>query len=142
MKDKKIKERYNNAINSFKSRIDSNDTQLILNIENIEHEFDEYNQNIVKDKINLGVCILSGLALISVGLGISSIEISDSILNTIKNLSLVLVSGLGIISIPSSINSYKRERFYSNIEANKSLEAYENMLLQTNDEAKVNVKKR
>lgn len=138
MKDKNIKNRYNNVINSFKSKMKDNDRPTILKIERIESEYDNYNKKAIKDKVNLGILILSGAAITIVSTVVLLNDDNFLGIDFVKDLISILGIGYGASVIPISIDDYKRSRLNSNADANKNLEEYEDTIKKE----KVNVKKR
>ena len=142
MKDKQIKQRYNDVISSLKSKNNSSDESIILTIEKIEDESYIYNKKIINDKINLGLGILGGLVFVFAGLGVARTETFGFHFHIIKYAVSVIVSGFGAFSIPALLINYKKERFENNIEASKKLKKYENDILKLEEKAKINVKKR
>lgn len=142
MKDKQIKQRYNDALEALKSKNNSDNESIILSIEKIEDELYVYNKKIINDKINLGIGILGGLVFVFAGLGIMKTETFDFHFNLMKYVVSLMVSGFGTFSIPALFISYKKERFDNNIDTSKKLKKHETEILKLDEKAKVNVKKR
>lgn len=138
MNNKNIKRRYNDAINAFKSRIQNQDKSKILKIESIENEYSEYNKKLKDDKINLGMMILSGTVITAAASAALFLDTDCFELELAKEMIFILGGALGAFMIPVSIENYQKDRLNSNIEANKKLKEYEEII----EKGKVNVKKR
>ena len=141
MKDKNIKERYNNAINAFMNSIVEREEHTILKIEKIEqieNEYNEYKKKSIKHKIDLGSMILSGTALTILATKLLLKDTNSLELEVTKDLISILIGTLGVSMIPISIDNYRKDRLNINIDANKSLKEYEEII----EKEKVNVKTR
>lgn len=141
MKDKNIKERYNKTINIFMNSIVEREESTTLKIEKIEKieeikkEYDEYNKKVVKDKLDFGTMILAGTALTVIA---TKLLLKDTNYLELEDLFSILLGALGTSTIPISIDNYRKDRLNSNIDANKSLKEYEEII----EKEKLNVKKR
>lgn len=144
MKDKNIKERYNNAINAFINNIVEKEEPTTLKIKKIEKteviqkEYDKYNKKMIKDKLDLGSMILTGTALTMLLTNVLLKDANLLELEAVKDLISILFGTLGTSMIPISIDNYRKERLNSNIDANRSLKEYEEII----EKEKVNVKTR
>lgn len=138
MKDKNIKERYNKAIDAFKSRIEKKEGSTIFKIEKIENEYDEYNKKSIKDKVNLGLLVLAGTTVTALASSALFLDTNSFELEIAKDMFFVLGISLGASMIPISIDNYRKDRLNSNIDADKSLKEYEDVI----EKEKVNVKRR
>lgn len=144
MKDKNIKERYNKAIDAFMNNIVEKDESTVLKIEKIEttekihQEYDEYKRRIILDKVELGTMILAGTALTVLATKALLQDTNSLELEVTKDLISILIGTLGVSMIPISIDNYRKDRLNRNIDANKSLKEYEEII----EKEKVNVKTR
>lgn len=142
MKDKDIKKRYLEALKNLESKFNNNEKSNILEIIDIQDEFDQYNKKIVKAKMDFGILMLIGLIVTSFGV-FSLKQDANSIEQVIsKWIWSTMFFGLGIIPIPKYIDDYRKKKFHINASANKSLNEYEEFISKLKEKEKVNVKKR
>ena len=144
MNNKNIKERYKNAINAFKTKIENKGEPTVLKIEKIEQEYDEYSKKLKNDKINLGAMILAGTVITALATKVLFLDVDGFELELAKTMGFALGGAIGTSMILLSSDNYIKDRFNSNVEANKQLEEYEKIFEEDElkKEEKVTVKRR
>ena len=142
MKDNNIKKRYLKALENLESTSDTNEKSVILEIIDIQDEFDQYNKELIKAKIDLGIFILIELLVTSLGLVLLNYDTNSIEQNISKYIYSTMVLGLGVIPVPKIIDEYRKKKLDINASANKSLEEHEDFILKLKEKEKVNVKKR
>lgn len=143
MKEKNIKERYVNAIESLKTRIKSNEEEaVILKIESIEDDYKDYNKKDIKNKMELGILVLMGLGALALGVATATYEEQSIAQAVAKYICSIGFYSIGGVSIVKSIVDYKKQKFNLNIDANENLKEYETFIDELEEKEKVNVKKR